>query len=138
MQWRISLLGPEDQSLWYLVNEDHHHDDEDHHHEDECIGIRFVGIPCAHDLKNDDEDHNNDDEGYNHDDGSDGDDADLRIMMMNLTTKMATKIMLVNLLESSEAVEGRHFGQSWVFRKLNCKKLPVIAVYQTQDSHLNV
>ena len=137
MQWRISLLGPEDQSLWYLVNEDHHHDDEDHnngddnhHHDDE---------DHHHDdefLNNDDEDHNNDDEDYNHDDGSDGDDADLRIMMMNLTTKMATKIMLVNLLDSSEAVEGRHFGQSWVFRKLNCKKL--IAVCQTQDTHLNV
>ena len=103
----------------------HNHDDEDHHHDDECLNND------DEDHNHDDEDHNHDDEDYNNDDGSDGDDADLRIMMMNLTTKMATKIMLVNLLDSSEAVEGRHFGQSWVFRNLNCKKLPVIAVYQT-------
>ena len=48
----------------------HNHDDKNHNHEDE--------------------DHNHYDEGHNNDDGSDGDDADLRIMTMTSTTKMAT------------------------------------------------
>ena len=77
----------------------HNHDDEDGHHVNE-------------NHNNDDEGHNHYNEDYNNDDGRDGDDADLRIMMMNLTTKMATTLKLVDLLDSSEAVEGRHFGQS--------------------------
>ena len=64
------------------------------------------------DQHRDDEDHNHYDKDYNCDDGSKGDDADVRIMTMCLTTKMATTIQCENLLDSSEAVEGRHFGQS--------------------------
>ena len=60
----------------------------------------------------DDEYRNQDDEDHNNDVGIDGDDADLRIMMINLATKMATTIQCENLLDSSEAVEGRHLGHS--------------------------
>ena len=58
----------------------HNHDDEDGHHVNE-------------NHNNDDEGHNHYNEDHNNDDGRDGDDADLRIMTMNLTTKMATAKM---------------------------------------------